>query len=745
MLHIPTRKRLSLLLAVLIGGTCAVAIVAVSSVLVLRGEIERLSRETSPMQVRMARVQSGFERISGDFGRLSLATSPSEVDGIEGELRKTIRDLRSTASGLPSGAGITDTVDALEGVAGELSRMARERIAARSRITATAEDAAREAQTVLTATTRLSGDMDTLERSSRSLLASSKTMSIDANSAVKALLSERARAEQLRSSVQEIRLIDRKFRLNVARDNTAGIVGAMLSQDFTSPKLGADIKSFTTRFSGLFDGDKGVLAARAAVIATPGEKAQALFEERQNAALASIDQLSSRLAEQIDSLEMAVRKADTAMNGAADLTVKIAAVTRTAAKVDALARGIEALVWQLSSAPNPGAVDRIAAEAMAECRRADSTLTSLRRSLGEMKNESSAADVDAARAAFGRMRDLLSGNGGVAAAVRSGMETQAAANALFSAARNRIDRAASAGSTRARQAEGAQQSALSRIGSLTVWTFIIVGFVSVSAVSAGAMVGIRVRAGILASEARQSRDTGELRAILVRMAEGARTLRITARRLEENSQAVASNVERIASGAGDIHSGITEIAKNATEAATVGASATDLASAASETVSALESASSEIGHVTGIIREIAFKTTLLSLNAAVEAAHAGAAGAGFAVVAEEVKGLASTAAGSTEQIDARVTAMNAHVEKMTGAISGIAAIVARMRAMQESIAAAMDKQTSATTLISKGIQETARNCGGASSREGIHAMARELSRLAEDLEAVCSDEGRLPR
>src|SRR5699024_7075189 len=73
-----------------------------------------------------------------------------------------------------------------------------------------------------------------------------------------------------------------------------------------------------------------------------------------------------------------------------------------------------------------------------------------------------------------------------------------------------------------------------------------------------------------------------------------------------------------------------------------------------DTMEGLDQRSQEIGNITEVITEIADQTNLLSLNASIEAARAGEAGAGFAVVATEIKKLAEQSAVSARKISSLI-------------------------------------------------------------------------------------------
>jgi methyl-accepting chemotaxis protein len=130
--------------------------------------------------------------------------------------------------------------------------------------------------------------------------------------------------------------------------------------------------------------------------------------------------------------------------------------------------------------------------------------------------------------------------------------------------------------------------------------------------------------------------------------------------------------------------------------------------ATQDSVGAIREIGGSIGHLSEIASAIAEQTNLLALNATIEAARAGEAGRGFAVVASEVKQLASQTAKATDEIGTQIAGMQAATQDSVAAIKEIGGTIGRISEIASTIAAAVEEQGAATQEIARNVGEAAK-------------------------------------
>ena len=206
------------------------------------------------------------------------------------------------------------------------------------------------------------------------------------------------------------------------------------------------------------------------------------------------------------------------------------------------------------------------------------------------------------------------------------------------------------------------------------------------------------------------------------------------------AQETTNNVQNVASAAEEMTASISTMRTRAQATADQARDVMGQAAGTVEKVSHLTSAASRIGEVVDLIQSIAEQTNLLALNATIEAARAGEAGKGFAIVAQEVKQLASQTASATKDIADQVSQIQSATGESSAAIQSVADVIGGLSATAQEIAAAVEEQAAATTEIARSAAGAADNTRNVSDNiDGVVMAATESSSAAAQVNTASND------
>lgn len=199
----------------------------------------------------------------------------------------------------------------------------------------------------------------------------------------------------------------------------------------------------------------------------------------------------------------------------------------------------------------------------------------------------------------------------------------------------------------------------------------------------------------------------QIGADLSQISEAAKAAAAQSRNMAETAEETSVSVENVSAAAEELSASNMEMERQIETVVGISDKAVAEANRTSEIMNGLDDDARTIGDIIKLINDIAEQTNLLALNATIEAARAGEAGRGFAVVASEVKSLATQTAKATEGITAQINQIQASTKSAVEVIGQVSGTIAQVHDATALITDAVTEQGSVTHEVSRNMQEAA--------------------------------------
>lgn len=203
-----------------------------------------------------------------------------------------------------------------------------------------------------------------------------------------------------------------------------------------------------------------------------------------------------------------------------------------------------------------------------------------------------------------------------------------------------------------------------------------------------------------------SASAAEVRETATNMSSVARDASGKSEHVRSLAQNSSHSVDAMAAAAEQLGKSIAEISTQMASQAEAADTAVRSAETSGSEIGSLADNVASIGQVVELITGIAEQTNLLALNATIEAARAGEAGKGFAVVASEVKSLANQTASATEEISKQIHSVQDQTQAAVKSIADVNDRILKIKEIAVSVASAIEEQNSAAAEIGRNTLET---------------------------------------
>lgn len=245
--------------------------------------------------------------------------------------------------------------------------------------------------------------------------------------------------------------------------------------------------------------------------------------------------------------------------------------------------------------------------------------------------------------------------------------------------------------------------------------------------SSGRVSEVKSRMTVMAAASEQASNS------VAQVAATSEELSATAQGLSAGTEEMSASVDSVAAALEELSASFAEVNRACQQSSEASAASSSRAKEAASAMEELDRTGREVSKIVDLINDVADQTNLLALNATIEASSAGEAGAGFIVVANEVKTLAKQTAAATGEITRQIEAMQATTRRVLGSIADVSEHADRTEALTSTIDSSVAQQVETLAEVTQNVS---------SSAAVVKEMSKSIAQMSEAISelAVTSSE-----